>query len=1589
MELVEERTALSKTYDNLDGTLSTEITQIPQHYQDNNGQWKEIKNDLVPSKKGKFKNADNAFTVEFNEKLTSQSTGLQVHEDTYNVNLQLTEVVNNSIESLQPSTGEVKDNQISYSEIFEDISATYTVGENYVKEDIILESYPKNGLPEKFTYTLDLKGLSYKAIDNTIYLYNPETNQSVYMIEAPFMYDAYKPTNFKTVEGVTSVPEEAKSYDIQMNTREKNNQLFIDLIPNQKWLSAKERQYPIVIDPMIVRLQDASENETDATVSDTTIRSNFPTTTGGNDFELGIGTASDGNIVRSLLKFNLTSIPTAVNILSADLSLHLTSTNNAATGININAHAMTSTWEENEASWTYREITPYTKWATAGGDYSSTPLSTVSGITAVPTIENGLTRWNIPVSSIEKWVNTPSSNYGILLKSANESTKVYKKFASSAYSTTTQYKPKLVITYKTPSRLGLESYWDYTSHPLNDGTQYINLGTLNNILQYNDVSLLNYADFGLDFTRTYNSKDVETSAFGVGWSFTGDQKLYIGTEDNGVYYKDEDGTTHLFEDTSTTSVPNYKSPVGIYDKLTKISNTEYLLTSPEGIKTLFTVRESAKDTDVKIAYITNQQDLNGNTITYSYNTKHQLTSIHTNADSTNQKITLTYNLDGYIASVTKKDKKFTYSYTDGFLTSVTEKKSATENLVTTFTYEKTAKKTQISKVTDPSGYTTTFTYTSNLDIASVSANGSIDATTKYVLDRTVGEMLVTSPEGLATKYFLNSNFVITGILLPSGEQKSYTLDANYNVTKEVTNHSDGTSYTKNYTYNGSGNVLTTLDSSNVKTATTYNSFQSPLTSTDEQGHITTYTYDSKNNLVSTKTTNNEITTFAYSANGELVKITSPKGDIQTFTTDFVNGGKTTTNTDDALGTSSTSVTDSEGNLISSTDGKGQVTTYTYNRSDQLLTVKDAANKITNYVYDANGNLTTVTNAANAQTKLAYTAKNQVQSETNALNQVITYGYNEDGDLTSIKKANGDLISYETNVETGQSSTKLNGVIAYTTTEKDLVTTSQQLLNNQTVQYKALENGLLSTIRFNNLDLNQITYTYDNEQLATLSYGSNSLIYAYDANNQVTSLKNNATLLATFNYDANGLNTKTAFGNGKSAIENDYVLTQADGTTKNSSQLQKEKMYTTSSTTPWLTNTYKYDKNGQILGITNTRGTTNYVYDEVNQLTQEQLADGQVINYKYDAVGNRTAKSIVKNGVTTTTNYTFNAANQMTKAGSQAYTVDVNGNLTNDGHYQYTWNVLDQLTAVKTTAGATVATYQYDENGRRIYSKVGSTETYYRYDGTSNHVLFEENASGTVTKAYTYDLNGHPLTMTYHNQTYNYLTNYRGDVLALTDVNGTVVAEYTYDAWGNILTQTGTMASVNPYRYASYRYDEETKLYYLMARYYNPDTGVFLSLDAYRGDKEMPITMNGYNYANNNPIIFVDTDGNNPVLIKLLQYTVIPILKYLAKRYGPKLMKELNYIVSSNINKYIKKYTKDYNINFGKGNLVSIVKKSGKGDRRIFSFEYASVYFGKRKENAWHYHLGNPKQHYVFRWNEQYRKGYTFSKIQAKTHFWVW
>ncbi|MFD1397376.1 RHS repeat-associated core domain-containing protein [Kroppenstedtia eburnea] len=153
---------------------------------------------------------------------------------------------------------------------------------------------------------------------------------------------------------------------------------------------------------------------------------------------------------------------------------------------------------------------------------------------------------------------------------------------------------------------------------------------------------------------------------------------------------------------------------------------------------------------------------------------------------------------------------------------------------------------------------------------------------------------------------------------------------------------------------------------------------------------------------------------------------------------------------------------------------------------------------------------------------------------------------------------------------------------------------------------------------------------------------------------------------------------------------------------------------------------------------------------------------------------------------------------------------------------------------------------------------GSQTITFHYDG-NNNVIYETDQNNQIVAHYTYGANNELVSMTQGGKTYYYQTNYRGDVTALTDSTGAVVATYEYDAFGNLLKETGTVE--NPYRYAGYRYDEVTGLYYLQSRYYNPETGRFFTRDADLGEEMEPLTLNKYIYAGNNPVMNTDSDGN--------------------------------------------------------------------------------------------------------------------------------
>jgi RHS repeat-associated protein len=217
----------------------------------------------------------------------------------------------------------------------------------------------------------------------------------------------------------------------------------------------------------------------------------------------------------------------------------------------------------------------------------------------------------------------------------------------------------------------------------------------------------------------------------------------------------------------------------------------------------------------------------------------------------------------------------------------------------------------------------------------------------------------------------------------------------------------------------------------------------------------------------------------------------------------------------------------------------------------------------------------------------------------------------------------------------------------------------------------------------------------------------------------------------------------------------------------------------------------------------------------------------VTDYQYDAKGNLTAK--VENGAT--------------QAG-------------------YEWNAKGELVAVEVTENGQTGRmeFEYDHNGIRLAMTVDGEETRFLIDTNQQEyaqVIEEYTPDGDVINAYTYgwDL----ISQDDGTDRVYYQVDGLGSTRNITDINGDVVVEYTFDAYGNLINQVGD--SDNNYLFTGEQFDNEIGLNYNRARYYDPNTGRFISRDPFDGFNDIPLTLHDYLYAGANPIINIDPSGN--------------------------------------------------------------------------------------------------------------------------------
>ncbi|WP_371261893.1 RHS repeat domain-containing protein [Bacillus sp. 491mf] len=697
----------------------------------------------------------------------------------------------------------------------------------------------------------------------------------------------------------------------------------------------------------------------------------------------------------------------------------------------------------------------------------------------------------------------------------------------------------------------------------------------------------------------------------------------------------------------------------------------------------------------------------------------------------------------------------------------------------------------------------------------------------------------------------------------------------------------------------------------------------------EGNHLTKTEYDADGNFITaTYDEENRKNTFTYDAYGNKTSETDEKENKKAFA---YNEDNQLTKTTMANGTSVSYSYDDNGNTTEkfvTAGGKTQKNIFEYDVDNKLTVFQDALSRKISHEYDANANRTKTMMPTNAVLEWEYDAANRAIKAKRNGKDAFSYAYDENGNETKVTDhING--ITREKAYDEGNriiSMTDRGGSVKWSYQPKS------HKLKDTTINHGSYNN----TTNYEYNALNQNTKVTDNGKTFYFDYDEFGNVVRYQAGNDTA---------AQFTYD----HTKK--------------LTNLQIGTKDSQRILEE--------------SYTYDATSNRTAIERKNGDktekTTYAYDSINQLIKETLPNGTSKEYSYDGFGNRTNVKVTEAGkAAVSTAAVFNDGNQLTKFGNESLTYDANGNRTSDGKYKYTWNEADQLVAITKQGESTpLATYKYDDDGRRIEKTVSGKTTRYHYDGDSINPLYETDGDGNVLRQYVYSVDGIRLAMKSQGQTAYYHYNPRGDVIAMTDEDGQVVANYEYDAWGNVLKSDAKgIAAENPFGYAGYMYDKEIGMYYLIARYYNPTHGVFLSVDPDPGDEDDPITQNGYTYGNNNPVMMVDPDGHWAWFIPVA-IVGARVAGKVAVRYGAKYAKKGAKWVASKAKSAWK--NRKYTIqgpSKRNGRIFAIVNRQKKQtkstDSRWFALDYHEIRENKKRTTTKVLHI-----HWRYKKNKHY------------------
>ncbi len=172
------------------------------------------------------------------------------------------------------------------------------------------------------------------------------------------------------------------------------------------------------------------------------------------------------------------------------------------------------------------------------------------------------------------------------------------------------------------------------------------------------------------------------------------------------------------------------------------------------------------------------------------------------------------------------------------------------------------------------------------------------------------------------------------------------------------------------------------------------------------------------------------------------------------------------------------------------------------------------------------------------------------------------------------------------------------------------------------------------------------------------------------------------------------------------------------------------------------------------------------------------------------------------------------------------------------------------------------TYEYDAENNRIAVVEDGLRTEYVNNPNAylSMLLIERDADGKE-RYYVY---GNGLIAHEDEDGYRvYHFDRRGSTTAITDENGTVTDRFFYAPYGELIDHEGDTETPFMYNGRDGVMTDSNGLYYMRARYYNPEIKRFINQDVLAGSIEDGRTLNRYAYVNGNPVSLTDPFGLSP------------------------------------------------------------------------------------------------------------------------------